>query len=182
MTTAAEAKRVWEEADCIYTKQQVDAALDKMAADISARLGDSDPLVLCVVTGAIISAGHLLTRLDFPLTVDYIHATRYRGATEGGRLHWLAQPHSSLKGRTILIVDDILDEGITLAGILEYCGEQGAADVFSAVLIDKQHNRKNELRADFVGLVAEDRYLFGFGMDYMGYLRNAPGIYAVKGM
>ncbi|MDZ7663116.1 hypoxanthine-guanine phosphoribosyltransferase [Thiohalophilus sp.] len=170
------------EADCLYDQQQVEAALDKMAAAMTQVLKNSDPLVLCVLTGAIIPAGHLLTRLNFPLQIDYIHATRYAGGTSGGDLNWQVRPTHPLAGRNILIIDDILDEGITLAAIMEHCRAEGATEVYSAVLVEKMHDRKNGLQADFVGLRTEDRYLFGYGMDYKGYLRNAPGIYAVKGL
>nr|WP_317622896.1 hypoxanthine-guanine phosphoribosyltransferase [Thiohalophilus sp.] len=170
------------EADCLYDQQQVEAALDKMAAAMTSVLKNSDPLVLCVLTGAIIPAGHLLTRLNFPMQIDYIHATRYAGAISGGDLNWQVRPSHPLDGRNILVIDDILDEGITLAAIMEHCRTEGAREVYSAVLVEKQHDRKNGMQADFVGLRTDDRYLFGYGMDYKGYLRNAPGIYAVKGL
>lgn len=173
---------IMEQADCLYNEAAVNQALDRMAIEITEKLADQNPHVLCVLSGAIIPAGHLLTRLQFPLTIDYIHATRYRGETSGGELHWLAKPKASLAGRAILVIDDILDEGLTLKAILDYCRSEVAASVYSAVLVDKKHNRKNGLLADFVGVETEDRYLFGFGMDYKGYLRNAAGIYAVKGM
>ena len=180
--TVDEVNTVMSEADCLYSAAQVDAALDTMAAAISAELQDKNPLVLCVMTGAMIPAGHLLTRLDFPLQVDYIHASRYSGETRGGDLCWQTKPNFPLAGRDILIIDDILDEGITLAAIVEYCRDEGATSVCTAVLVEKKHDRKNGIDADFVGLVTEDRYLFGYGMDYKDYLRNAAGIYAVKGL
>ena len=170
------------EADCLYTHAQVQTALDEMAAAITQKLADHDTLVLCVMTGAMIPAGHLLTRLNFPLQIDYIHATRYRGNTAGGRLNWLVRPTHAIKGRHILIIDDIYDEGITLSSIVEYCWDEGAAEVCTAVLINKLHERKHPLTVDFVGLETADRYLFGYGMDYKGYLRNAAGIFAVKDM
>lgn len=174
--------QVMNEADCLHDQQAVEAALDKMATAIGSVMHNRNPLVLCVLTGAIIPAGHLLTRLPFPMQIDYIHATRYRGKTSGGELNWKVRPTHALKDRTVLVVDDILDEGITLAAILEHCRQEGASEVYSAVLVEKQHDRKNGLQADFVGLRTEDRYLFGYGMDYKDYLRNAPGIYAVKGL
>lgn len=177
-----EINRVMAEADCLYNNEQVADCLDRMAANITDALHDKNPLVLCVLTGAIIPTGHLLTRLQFPLQIDYIHATRYANQTRGGVLNWEVKPHHPLDGRNVLVVDDILDEGVTLDAIMEYCREQGASSVYSAVLVDKKHDRKTGLQADFVGLETADRYLFGYGMDYKGYLRNAAGIYAVKGL
>lgn len=185
MTVSAEhAARVWREADCLYDRARVEQALDRMGREITAALADRNPLILCVMTGGVVAAGHLLTRLDFPLQVDYLHATRYRGEVQGAaELHWLVRPQTPLEGRTVLVIDDILDEGRTLAGIQDYCRQHGAASVHSAVLVVKHHDRRDpHVHAEFVGVEVEDRYVFGYGMDYKEYLRNAPGIYAVKGM
>ncbi|MFP5505562.1 MAG: hypoxanthine-guanine phosphoribosyltransferase [Gammaproteobacteria bacterium] len=179
--TAEQARIAFAEADELYSPTDVNAALDRMAEAIIAELGERDPIVICVMTGGLIPAGHLLTRLEFPLHIDYLHATRYRGATRGGELHWITRPSLPLAGRTVLVVDDILDEGLTLKAILEYLRGQGAAAVYSAVLVKKLHDRRDEnVSADFIGLEVEDRYVFGCGMDYHGYHRNLPGIYAVR--
>lgn len=172
---------VYAKATCIYSKQEVEAALDKMAQEISQRFADSNPILLCVVIGGIVPLGNLLPRLDFPLVVDYVHTTRYRGKIYGDEIVWKTKPSISLKDRTVLIVDDILDEGLTLAAIMDYCREQGAKQVYSAVLLDKQKTRKpgGVTQADIHGLIVADHYVFGYGMDYQEYLRNAPGIYAV---
>ncbi len=180
--TAQQAQQVFNEADQLHSPEQVQAALQRMAASISAKIGDRDPILICVLTGAIIPMGHLLTYLDFPLQVDYLHATRYRGQTSGGELHWISRPLLPMAGRTVLVVDDILDEGLTLEAILKELRDQEAAEVYSAVLVQKQHDRRPlGINADFVGLEVEDRYVFGCGMDYHGYHRNLPGIYAVRG-
>ena len=168
------------QAQCLYTNEQVQQAITRMALDITHNLADRDPLVLCVMTGALIPAGHLLTQLNFLLQIDYIHATRYRGETVGGRLHWIVKPTHSLRGRDVLIIDDIYDEGVTLSEIVEYCWAEGANDVQTAVLINKLHDRKQKMNINYVGLETADHYLFGYGMDYHGYLRNMPGIYAIK--
>jgi hypoxanthine phosphoribosyltransferase len=178
-----EVQRVWEEAQCLFTEAEVEQALDRMAAAISTVVHDANPLFLCVMNGGLVVSGRLLIRLQFPLELDYLHASRYRGALSGANLQWKAYPGTALKNRTVVILDDILDEGETLVKIREYCLEQGAARVLSAVLVDKNHDRRHPelLRADFTGLDAPDSYLFGYGMDYKGYLRNAAGIFAVAG-
>jgi hypoxanthine phosphoribosyltransferase len=176
-----QAQRVYEEADCLFTREQVEEAILRMAKAITADLRDKNPLVLAVMSGALIPAGILLSHLDFPMQIDYIHASRYRGKTAGGELHWRVQPRFELKDRAVLVLDDILDEGLTLQAILEACREAGAAEVHSAVLVKKLHERNVGIEADYVGLEVEDRYVFGYGMDYKEYLRNVPGIFAVKG-
>lgn len=178
-----EVKRVMDEADCLFDRAQVQAAIARMGCEIGAQLAATNPVYLSVMNGALAIAGELLTHLQFPLQVDYLHASRYREKLSGADLQWKVKPSIDLQGRTVLIVDDILDEGDTLVKIGEYCRQQGAVKVYNAVLIDKNHDRRNRqlVRADFTGLDAPDRYLFGYGMDYKGYLRNAPGIYAVAG-
>ncbi len=177
-----EIRHIQAAADLLYSEQQVEAALDNMAAAISAELANSNLLVLCVLNGGIVAAGKLLTRLDFPLNIDSINATRYQNQTSGGTIEWLLKPGTPLQGRVVLIIDDILDAGITLAAIKAYCLEQGATAVYCAVLVDKLLGQDKPIRADFVGLQTENRYLFGYGMDYKGYLRNAAGIYACNGV
>lgn len=181
MTKVNKIQNVFEKADCLYDMNAIQKALDKMADAITQKLKDSNPLLLCVMTGAMIPLGHLVTKLNFPLEIDYIHATRYRGAIRGGDLHWLVEPRNSLKDRTVLIVDDIMDGGLTLAAIIDYCQQAGAKKVYSAVMVNKIRKREPgvNFEPDFTGLDTEDRYLFGFGLDYEEYLRNAPGIYAV---
>lgn len=173
---------IMDNAECLYDSKQIDAALDKMADQITRKIAAENPVILCVMTGALITTGHLATRLLFPLEMDYIHATRYRGTTRGGDLHWLVEPRTDLKGRTVLIVDDIMDGGLTMAAIIDYCEQAKAKAVYSAVLVDKKRVREPgvDFEPDFVGLVAENKYLFGFGLDYEEYLRNVPGIYAVN--
>ncbi|HJV27050.1 MAG TPA: hypoxanthine-guanine phosphoribosyltransferase [Aromatoleum sp.] len=180
-----EIKQAMAEADCLASPAEVTAALDRMAAAITARLADSNPVCYCVMNGGLVIAGRLLSRLNFPLEVAYVHATRYGHALNGqALLDWRVRPTQDLQGRTVLILDDILDEGHTLDAIITHCREEGAAEVLSAVLVDKQHNRKAhpDMKPDFHGLKIADRFLFGCGMDYKGYWRNAPGIYALKGV
>ncbi len=174
-------KAVYQTATCLYTKEQVETALEKMAAQVNQLLQDENPLFLTVMVGGLIPAAGILEHIDFPLELDYIHATRYRGDTQGKDLIWKNTPSTSLKDRTVLVIDDILDGGVTLQAIVNYCQEQGAHKVYTAVLVEKQGVRLEHglPNADITGLVVNDHYVFGYGMDYKEYLRNAPGIYAV---
>lgn len=174
-------QHIYESSKCLYTIEQVGAALDTMAAAMNTTLAEENPIFLCVVVGGIVPLGNLLVRLNFPLEVDYIHATRYRGETTGGKIHWKAKPTSDLKGRTVVVVDDILDSGITLEEVVKFCDAEGAKKVFTAVLVDKVDARDpiGLQTADFTGLDVPNEYVFGYGMDYKEYLRNAPGIFSV---
>lgn len=177
-------QKVAQDADCLASAAAVSQALDAMAVAVTQRFAQSLPLVYCVMNGGVFTTSELLKRLKFPLEIDYIHATRYRRKTQAGDLHWRLEPEIAMKGRSVLVVDDVLDEGATLAAIKDFCLAEGALEVACAVLVDKQHNRKasDSFKAEFTGLEIEDRYLFGCGMDYQGYLRNLPAIYAPKGL
>ncbi len=165
-------------ADLLHSETEVEAAIDKMADAINTTLGEKNPVFLCVMNGGMVISGKLLTRINFPLTIDSVNASRYNNKTSGGEIKWIQKPITDLKGRTVLIVDDILDQGLTLEAIISYCKQQGASGIYSAVLVDKILDQKKPIVADFIGLKVENRYLFGYGMDYKGYLRNAAGIYA----
>lgn len=175
-----DAQKVLREADLIRTTEQVQAALHKVAREINAALAETHPLVLSVMGGAVVFTGQLLPLLDFPLDFDYVHVSRYGDARQGGRMHWKVEPRETVRGRTVLVVDDILDEGHTLAALRDRVMELGAHRFYSAVFADKQHGRDKPVEADFVGMELPDRFVFGYGMDIEGAWRNLPAIYAVK--
>ncbi len=166
-------------ADLVHEHATLAAAIERVGREIDATLDGTPAVFLTVMQGALAFAGQLATAIRAPLAFDYVHATRYRGATSGGALLWIKQPAISLAGATVLLVDDILDEGHTLKAIRDFCLEQGAARVLLVVLCEKRHGRGAGLRADFVGVEVPDRYVFGYGMDYHEQGRNLAAIYAV---
>ncbi len=170
---------VREQARCLADMATVDAACDRMAVEITEKLSQTDPLLLGVMNGGLVPMAMLLRRLEFPLQVDYTHVTRYGMRTTGGELRWIRRPPESVRGRTVLVVDDLLDHGITLGAVVDACHELGAAEVLTAVLVTKQVKERAGLAStDFSALTLPDEYLFGYGMDYHTYLRNAQGIFA----
>lgn len=171
---------LFNRAELLYHRSEVEAALDRLADCINAAMADRFPIALCVMGGAVVFAGQLLPRLKFPLEFDYLHATRYRDATRGGEIGWEVLPRKDVRGRSILLMDDILDEGYTLQAVSEKLSELGAAEIRIAVLADKDIGRDKPIRADFVGLTLPNRYVFGMGMDVYGLWRNLPGIYALR--
>jgi len=175
-----EAQQLLDAAECIVPETTVQAALVRLADEIAQALAGEFPLVLPVMGGAIVFAGQLLPKLNFPLEFDYLHVTRYRGQTQGGEMEWRVLPGQNVAGRHVLVLDDILDEGETLAAIRDKLLEMGAARVWSAVLTDKDNGLDKPIRADFVGLKVPNRYVFGCGMDAYGMWRNLPAIYALK--
>jgi hypoxanthine phosphoribosyltransferase len=180
MLSAREARRILETAELVYSAAAVSEAVSRVASEITAALGDRHPLLLSVMGGAVVFTGSLLTRLRFPLDFDYVHVTRYSNATAGGAVRWIAAPHEAIDGRVVLILDDILDEGVTLAAIRDRVLELGASACYSAVFADKDIGRPKPISADFVGVRVPNRYVFGYGMDVHGVWRNLPEVYALR--
>jgi hypoxanthine phosphoribosyltransferase len=178
--TPDEAWKILESADLLCDEAAVRAEIARLAAEITASLKGRYPLVLAVMGGSVFFAGHLLPRLRFPLEFDYIHASRYGNTTSGGEIVWKVEPRENVRGRCVLVLDDILDGGQTLAAIRDRVNSFGAAAFYSAVLTDKDIGRDKPIAPDFVGLKLPDRYVFGCGMDVSGAWRNLPAIYAVK--
>jgi hypoxanthine phosphoribosyltransferase len=180
MTDFQEAQEILACAELVHSAEAVAAAVTQVAAQITEKLRDTHPVLLCVMSGGVPFAGQLMTQLPFPLDFDYLHVTRYGQDTAGGALSWRAAPWISVKGRTVLVVDDILDEGLTLAAIRERLLKLGATACYTAVATEKLNGKEKPIRADFVALTVPDRFVFGFGMDVRGAWRNLPAIYAIR--
>jgi hypoxanthine phosphoribosyltransferase len=172
--------RFLESSDPVASAQEVQAAIRRLAGEIESALGERYPLVLAVMGGAVVFAGQILPLLRFPLDFDYVHASRYGAATSGSAIQWRVRPPELVKGRAVLVLDDILDHGETMAAIRVGLLQLGAASVHSAVLVEKKLDIKKPTSADFVGLRIPDRFVFGCGMDAKGYWRNLPEIRAMK--
>jgi hypoxanthine phosphoribosyltransferase len=166
--------------DPVSSAEEVQAAIRRVAAEIEAKLARSYPLVLAVMGGAVVFAGQILPLLRFPLDYDYIHASRYGSATRGGGVQWRGMPPEGIQGRTVLVLDDILDGGQTMNAIRERLMSQGAQGFYCAVLVEKILARPKPISADFVGLRIADRFVFGCGMDAKGFWRNLPEIRAMR--
>ncbi|MEQ1532100.1 MAG: hypoxanthine-guanine phosphoribosyltransferase [Sideroxydans sp.] len=175
-----EARRVLADAEMLYSAAEVNLALQRVARDINAQLAEQHPLVLSVMGGAVVFSGQLLPLLNFPLDFDYLHVSRYGNEKQGGELHWKVAPRENVRGKVVLVLDDILDEGHTLYAIQQRVMELGATKFYCAVFADKIHGKAKPIQADFVGLELPNRFVFGYGMDIHGAWRNLPAIYAVR--
>lgn len=180
MISAQEALDIFEGAELICPAEEVTATVKRMAGEITASLGQAHPLVLGVMGGAVVFSGQLLPLLGFPLDFDYIHASRYGNETQGNTLQWKVMPKENVVGRVVLVLDDILDEGHTLAAIRDKVLELGAKSFYCAVFSDKKLGHSKPIQADFIGISLPNRFVFGFGMDVHGAWRNLPAIYALK--
>ena len=170
---------VLERAELVHDRDAVTFALDQLSVRMTVELAEQNPLLICIMNGGLRVTSELASRLHFPLTLDYLHLTRYRGGTSGGELEWRAFPQQSLADKVVVLIDDVLDHGHTMAAAREWALAQGCARVYSAVLVDKQIPGDRPALAEFAALQAVDRYLFGSGMDWHGYWRNLPAVYAL---
>lgn len=175
-----QARVILQDAELIRSADEVQAAVHRVAHAINTTLADQHPLVLSVMGGAVVFTGQLLPMLDFPLDFDYLHVSRYGNEKQGGELHWKVAPRENVRGKVVLVVDDILDEGETLHAIKLRVMELGASKFYSAVFADKQNGKSKPISADFIGMELPNRFVFGYGMDIHGAWRNLPAIYAVK--
>ena len=170
-------------AEEIVDQDAASQAVSAVAAALNARFGESAeaqfPLVLGVMGGAVVFTGQLLPQLRFPLEFDYLHVSRYDDA-QGGGAKWKVVPRQSVAGRTIVLLDDILDQGETLAEVKARLLELNAAEVVIVVFADKAHKRVKPVKADIVGVTIPNRFVVGFGMDVEGYWRNLPGLWAIR--
>jgi len=181
MLTNQQARTILEDAEMIRSADEVQAAVKRVAHAVNTALADQHPLVLSVMGGAVVFTGQLLPMLDFPLDFDYLHVSRYGNEKQGGELHWKVAPRENVRGKIVLVVDDILDEGETLHAIRQRVMELGASKFYSAVFADKENGKDKPIRANFVGMGLPNRFVFGYGMDIHGAWRNLPAIYAKKG-
>jgi hypoxanthine phosphoribosyltransferase len=178
------ARKLLQNAEEIFDAAEVQQAVAGVAEKLNARFdrnGDeSFPLVLGVMGGAVVFVGQVLPQLRFPLEFDYIHVSRYGDDDQGGRVVWKVIPRPNVAGRTIIVLDDILDEGETLAHVKQRLLDMGAAEVIIAVFADKALKQSKPVKADIVGLTIPNKFVVGFGMDVYGYWRNLPGLWAIR--
>jgi len=173
---ALEARRT---ARRLYSAREIARALHRMAAAITADLAGADPVVLAVMQGGAFAAVEISKRLRFPHEFDFVHVTRYAGGTRGGEIEWRVRPSVALKGRTVLVVDDVLDRGHTLRALGAELKRIGVARLRTAVLVVKKIGAgRARPKVDYVGVEVDDVYVFGCGMDYRGYWRGLPALYA----
>lgn len=180
MMTDQHAREILAAAELLHDANAVQRAVQRVAIEINAKLTGQHPLVLSVMGGAVVFSGQLLPLLDFPLDFDYLHVSRYGNEKQGGQLNWKVAPRENVRGKVVLVLDDILDEGETMHAIKQRVLELGATAFYSAVFSDKDNGKVKPISADFIGLTLPNRFVFGYGMDIHGAWRNLPAIYAVK--
>jgi len=181
MSNADEA-RAWKilaSAELIVSSRRIQLAIDDLASSISKDFGKSCPYVLIAMNGGVFLAGQLLPRLMMPMYVGHVHVSRYGSSLSGGEVSWEGMLPGEIKGKAVLVLDDIFDRGYTMASIKQRVLELGAESFSCAVLVDKTLQVEKPFTPDYIGVRAPDKFLFGCGMDVDGFWRNMTEIYAV---
>lgn len=178
--TPQELQTIKDTSDLVYSNSQIRTAVENIGLELEKRISKKNPVMLCVMNGGLVFTSDLMRSLDCDVRLDYLHVARYLDKTVGGSLHWHNEPQLSLQDQVVVIADDIYDEGYTMEELISYCKKQGAREVITVVLLLKNKASRDEsLKPDYFGLEVEDRFVFGYGMDYKGHLRNVPDIYAI---
>jgi len=164
----------------LYSEVEIKNAIHNIANQTNRSINANELYVLCVMNGALIFAGQLLPQLKKNIQYHYIHATRYENSLTGDSIRWLVKPPKDIEGKTVLILDDILDEGITLNEIVSMCRTMNAKEIYTAVLFDKEIAKDKSYSSDFIGLKVPNRFVFGYGLDCRGLGRNLPHLYALN--
>ena len=164
----------------LLNERQLQQGVDRLAAEISAAWGQRPMTMIGVLNGCIVFIADLIRRLKMPVRIELIQASSYRGQTTRGPLRLAADRQLEIRGRHVLLVDDILDTGHTLAALQNRLHEAGAASVRTAVLLRKAGCQEVEIHADFVGFELPDQFVVGYGLDYRDQLRNLPYLAAME--
>ena len=175
-------KKVFDNSNILINREELEKIFTKISLDITDRHKKDNPIIVCLMKGGLFITSEISKRLHFPLQIDYVHASRYNNAYHGSdKINWIKEPHINPSDRTVILFDDILDQGLTLAAVKKYYETQNTKEILTAVMLDKKVERKNNglLKADYTGVEVGNQFLFGFGLDYHGYLRNTPSIHAV---
>jgi hypoxanthine phosphoribosyltransferase len=181
MNFLEELKVVQETATCLYSQKEIELGINNLAASMTVDLHNRNPIFICIMNGGLHFSAQLTQRFNFPLQIDYLHLSRYEGDLAGSEITWYAKPQCELQNRTVVLLDDIFDIGISLEAAKTFCLTQGAREVISAVLLKKKlHPDKQIGKANYFVFECPDVYVFGYGMDYKNYLRNLNAIYALK--
>lgn len=179
--TIKELQQIKDDSDMLFSSSQIKAAVEIMGLELEKRILGKDAILVCVMNGGVTLTADLSRSMVCDVRLDYLQVARYRNKTVGGSLHWLKEPQLSLEDQTVVLIDDIYDEGYTMEELVSYCEKHGTKEVITAVLLNKQKSSPqlgND--PDIYGLEVPDRYVYGYGMDYKGYMRNLPAIYALN--
>lgn len=168
-----------KEFSLFLTAEDIDKAVAQVAEMINIDMKGRDPLFLCILNGAFIFASDLLKKVEVDCEVSFVKLSSYVGTKTTNTVRELIGLDQVLTNRTVVIIEDIIDTGITMAHTLDKLRQLGAFDVRIASLLFKPEAFKKDYAIDYVGIVIPNEFIVGYGLDYDGYGRNLPDIYKI---
>ncbi len=169
-----------KEFDIFLTQDVIEKAIQEVAEKINKDLDGKDPLFICVLNGSFIFAAELMKRITIPSEVSFVKMSSYKGTTSTGKIKEIYGLEEDIKGRTVVIVEDIIDTGHTMTLILEQLTCDEPKEILITTLLLKPDALKNPIHADYIALSIPNDFIVGYGLDYDGYGRNLPHIYKIK--
>ncbi len=162
--------------EILLTEEQLNDKVTELAKTLSEKYEDQNPLVISVLNGSFMFCSDLLKKMNFPLELNFIQVSSYGNSTESTGSIQISGNRIDMKGRRVIIIEDIIDSGNTLKRLTEYFGTLGADTVETCVLLDKPSRREVDIEPDYCGFKIEDKFVVGYGLDYAQYFRNLPFI------
>jgi hypoxanthine phosphoribosyltransferase len=161
----------------LFSAGEIAAAVDRLAADVTRDYRGKNPLLLGILKGSFVFMADLVRRLDFPLEVEFIRLSSYgKGRETSGKIKMVQGLRAAVRDREVLVVEDIIDTGITLTFLLDYLKKKGPASLRLCALADKPSRRRVPVKIDYLGLTVPDKFIVGYGIDFDEKYRNLPEI------
>ncbi len=154
-------------------------AIWQMADKINRDLKDKNPLMVCILNGSFMFSADLMKLVEFPCQISFVKLASYEGMGSTGKVKELIGFNEELKGRTVVLLEDIVDTGVTVENSVEQLLQTGASEVIVATLLYKPQACKRDIKLDYVGMEIPNDFIVGYGLDYNGYGRNLPDIYSL---
>ena len=164
----------------LVAEEDIRRRVDELGKEIMRDYAGMQPIAVCVLRGAIPFYADLIRRIDLPVTVDTITVSSYGSGTVSGKLKVITDMRTSVEGRDVLVVDDIIDSGRTSVALIEMLKERGAKSVKTCALLDKPSRRVVDIKGDYVGFAIPDEFVVGYGLDWNEKFRNLPHVYTLK--
>ena len=165
----------------LFNRQEIEATVSRLAAEISQDYHDKYPLLIGILKGSFMFMADLIRHLDFPLEVDFIGLSSYgKGRQTLGRIKVVQGLQSPIKGREVLVIEDIIDTGLTTAFTLDYLRQKKPASLKLCALTDKPARRQVPVMIDYLGLTVPNKFLVGYGLDLNQKFRNLPDICLIE--
>jgi hypoxanthine phosphoribosyltransferase len=169
------------ELSLLFAREEISAAVKKLAAEIRQDYHDKNPILLGILKGSFMFLADLIRFLDFPLEVEFIRLSSYsRGTESSGKIKMVHRLQSNIRDRHVLVVEDIIDTGLTTAFVLDYLGEKKPASLKLCTLADKPARRRIPVKIDYHSLTVPDKFIVGYGLDCGERFRNLPDMYVLE--